>query len=206
VAFIAHYSHPSTVQALVNQDLTLYTMKNLNTPYDIGGELLNVGYIVNRPLQAQLLKIFLEAAMIAIDNQLLLMTHQNKDHSPRILYLTYHQSFSIPTTKTLTGQLLKRLGKMDISIKYSDDVDNQSEWTIHIDKEHILNLDPDGIIISAESPKALEKELSRDIVFKQILSEKPNCIAFLDEAIQNTPTQYIILAYFDIVQALKRFQ
>lgn len=206
IAFIAHYSHPTTVQALINQDVTLYTMKNLNTLYDIGDELLHLGHIVNRPLQAQMLKIFLDAAIIAIDNQLLLLTNSHKNHSRRILYLTYHQNFTIPTTKTLTGQLLKRLGNSDISLKYSDDTDKSSEWTIPIDKEHILNLDPDGIIIAAENPKALEHELSHDAVFKQILSKKPNCIAFLDEATQNTPTQYIILAYFDIVQSLMRLQ
>jgi iron complex transport system substrate-binding protein len=205
IAFIAHYSHPSTIQALANQGVVLYTMKNLLNLSDIIQEIGCMGYIVNRPLEANLLKLFIKAAIIAIDNHLLSIT-TNLSQAPRILFLNYHQNFMIPTAKTLSGQLLNRLGDLDLSLKYAMDSEKVENWAIPIDKEHLLNLDPDCLIITAQNPPVLEKELCTDSAFQQLSAVRRKRISFIDEAIQSSPSQYIVLAYFDIIQALEGFR
>ena len=204
IAFVANYSNPAAIQTLQNQGIALYMMKDLNTLSDITNELIHIGNRANRPLEAEMLKIFIEAAMAANDNKISMLTKYYADNqisSPRILYLNFHQKFSVPTPHTMTGQLLKRLGKLDITLTACP-TDNLKKVGTTIDKERLLNLNPDCLIIAAENSNALQKEMHRDAAFSELKALRQNRLYFVDEAIQQSPTQYIVLAYHDLIQAL----
>lgn len=205
IAFVAHYSHPATIQALHNQGVTLYTMKNLTTLPDISEELIHIGNITNKPLHAELLKIFIDAAICAIDNQqAVLINHfeQSQTQLPRVLVVNYHQTFSVPTTKTLTGQILSRMEALDISLKYTLDSEHADDWMVPIDKERLLNLNPDFLIIATENEQAIRKEIQKDKALQELAAVRHNRLFFVDESIQHSPSQYVVLAYHDLIQAL----
>lgn len=197
VAFIAHYSNPTTVEVLSKQGAIIYTMRNPATIDDVTAELLNIGHLVNRPLQAELLKIFMDASFLALDNRLLL-----QDKQPTLLYLNYYHNYAVPTLKTLTGQLLGRLSKWDTSLKYVKETQSSDNWMLPIDKERILNLDPDILIIAAEDYSSLNSEIRNDPALKQLKSVRNNQLIIVDEAIQHSPSQYILLAYYDLIHPL----
>lgn len=209
IAFVAHYSHPSTLQALKNQGIQLYMMKDLNTFQAITEELMHIGRLVNRPIEAELMKLFLVAASITLDNKLMLLTQNfSKIQSPlpKVLYLNYHHNFSIPSPKTLTGQFLKKIAAWDISLKYGEKHGPYDVWTIPIDKEHIVNLDPDCLIIVTEHPQAVEEQIMQDSALQQIKAVRNRHLYFVSECIQQSPCQYIILAYSDLIDALAGIQ
>ena len=197
IAFIANFSNPATVEALSNQNILLYTMRNPNTIDDITAEICNIGHIINCSLRAELLSIFMNAAMLALDNRLCMRTDDFK-----LLFLNYHLNFSIPTSKMLTGQLLKRLSKWDISQNYISEANRADDWMLPVSKESILNLDPDYLVVSTDNKTLLEKEILNDPALQQLKAVKHGRIYFLDEAIQHSPTQYIIMAYYDLVTPL----
>lgn len=201
IAFVAHYSHPSTIQTLINQGVVIYTMKNLTTLPDIARELINIGHLINCPLEAELLKIFIDAAFLAIDNKML-ANQQLSNKSPRkVLFLQYHQNFSIPTLKTLTGQLLARMQTYDISLKYVLENGKEQQWMVPIDKERIINLNPDCLIIATQN-KALEQEIYSDAALCNLSAIRNNRLYFVDEIIQQSPSQYVVLAYYDLIQTV----
>lgn len=205
VAFIAPYSHPATIQALSNQGIELYMMKNLNTLSDVTDELLVIGNIINRPHQAELLKIFMDAAIIATDNKLSLLAKHFTSLNmklPRVLFLTCHKTFSIPTLKTLTGRLLEKMSDWDISLKYVSDSNQGDMWTMPIEKENILKLDPDCLILASENENALSNEILNDHALSQLSAVRNHNVYFVDDVIQQSPTQYIVLAYHDLIQVL----
>lgn len=205
VAFIAHYSHPATIQALSSQGILLYMMKNLNTLQDITDELLVVGNIINRQLEAEILAIFMSAAVIAVDNKLTVLTKHFETVSgraPKVLFLNYHNNYSIPTPRTLTGRLLERMKDWDISLKYVLDNDQADAWAMSIDKEHILKLDPDCLIVATENSQALENDIRTDPALSHLSAVRNNKLYFVDETIQQSPSQYIVLAYYDLIQVL----
>jgi len=199
IALVANYSHPATIQTIENQGIEIYTMSDLATLSDIKEEIMQVGYLVDRSLEAELLKIFIDASMAALDNQ---MTTVNHHHSPKILFLNYHRHFTLPTAKTVTRHLLARLKNLDMSLQYAFDDKEAQKWAIPIDKEHILNLNPDCLIIATSNPAALEEEMRSDPAFKTVPAICNNHLFFVDETVQNSPSQYIVLAYFDLIQAL----
>lgn len=208
IAFIAHYSHPATIQTLGNQGILLYTMKDLMTLPDISQELVRIGSITNTPLQAELLKIFMEAAIVATDNQqAIFIKHfeQTFQQIPKVLVVNYHQNFSVPTCKTLTGQLLTRMQSIDISLQYASEKTQANEWMALIDKERLLKLDPDFLIITTDNAQALEREFYQDEALQKLSAARHHRLIFVDEAIQHSPSQYIVLAYHDLIQALMNF-
>lgn len=205
VAFIAHYSHPATIQALTNQGVALYTMKDIKSLPDISEELTRLGNITDRPLQAELMKIFIDAAIAAIDNQqtvLLKHFYQHRQQMPRVLVVNFHQGFSVPTSNTLTGQLLSRMQSLDITLQYVLDSDQPNGWSVPIDRERLLNLDPDFLVVATDNEAAIAKEINNDKALQGLSAVRQNRLVFIDESIQKTPSQFVVLAYHDLIQAL----
>jgi len=205
VAFVAHFSHPATIQALINQGVLLYTMKNIHTIPDICQELIHLGHIVNKPLQAELMTIFINAAVCALDNQqTVLIRHfqQAEELLPKVLVVNFHQTFSVPTKKTLTGQLLSRMSVLDISIKYTEESGQSNSWAASIDKEKLVRLNPDVLIITTTNPKAASAGIHNDPVLSDLSAVRHNRLVFLDESVQHSISQYVVLAYHDLIQAL----
>lgn len=203
LAFVAPYSHPPALEVLRNQKIQLYTIQHVDTLADIQEALLKVGHASNHILEAQLLAIFMEASFIAIDNRLqALQELALPSQAPRkMLFLYYHQHYMLPTTKCLTGQLmtraLQRCPHLSCPI-----IKSEVEWRIPFEQEKVLQAQPDYLVIStpyfSNSPPitAFKPALHQSEAFKS------RQIFYVDETVQESPTQYIALAYFDLYQAL----
>lgn len=206
IAFVAHYSQPATIQTLANQGIVIYMMKDLLTLDAIGEELRNIGAVIQRPLQADLMKLFIEAAFLALDNRLALIRHhyaQRGETEPHFMMLSYHQGFWVPTSKTLTGQILARMTPFDRSLLYSSGNDSLGDWSKPIDKEKLLNNDPDILIIAADNGSDIVEEFYSDSALSKLRAVRNSRLFIVDEAIQNSPTQYAVLAYLDLIKTLE---
>lgn len=201
IAFVAHYSNPATIDALTRQDIQLYTMRNPDSLEDIIFELKQIGTIASKPAEADLLASFIKAAMFAIDNQLIL-NNATKNTSNHILFVNYHLTYSIPTMKTVNGQLIARMGEKDSSLSYAAEIKPSHDWVTPISKEEIVNLNPDCLVIIAENPELVKSEITKDKSFNSISAVKNHKISVLKESIQHSPSQYIVLAYYDLVETL----
>ena len=196
LAFISPYSHPPTLEALNSQCIPLYTIKNINSAQEIGEALLKVGHATNHILQAQLLAIFIEASLLSIDNRLEAL--KSEDDPLKILYLTYYHHYALPTTKSLAGQLMCRALQHCKQFKGMVP-ENSHQWQIPFSHEQIMHANPDVLIVAICSKRALPQIKETLQHTKPLQSNQVYC---LDEAIQNSPTQHIVLAYFDLFETL----
>lgn len=200
IAFVADYSHPSTIQALKKQGIPLFTLKQINSPEDIKNALITIGNGINRPLEAELLNYFVESAMQAIENRFKILNTAFNNDSPKVLFLKHHLTFSTPTGNTLTGKLLKRIG---VNMLVGDtSINNSFTWSVPFHQEQILEMKPDYIIIAANNPENCKRNILKDHLFQTLLNDHETQLAFVDNAIQECPSQYMVLAYFDIFEAL----
>lgn len=202
IAFVADYSHPSTIQALQKQGIPLFTLKQVSSPEEIQKALIRIGNVVNRPLEAELLSYFVEAAMQAIDNRFKILnaSFNSSDQTPKVLFLRHHLTFSTPTSHTLTGKLLKRIGVK--TLIGDESTKNKFAWTIPIHQEQILEIDPDYIIISANSIETSKNNIFKDSLFRTLAERQNKQISFVDDSVQESPSQYMVLAYYDLFAAL----
>lgn len=206
VAFIAPYSHPPALEVLRNQNIQLYTLKNIDTLEEIPEALLKIGHASNHILEAQLLAIFMEASFLAIDNRLQALFKDNRLNSDsyKMLYLCYRQNFTTPTSKCLTGQLMKRA--LDHSPQFSCPLPKSTDsWLLPIEQEQILHADPDFLLIATPMHANGPMLFHNSFALRHSKAFKSQKIFYLDEAIQDSPTQFIVLAYYDIYQALASF-
>ncbi len=204
IAFVAHYSHPTTVEALQNQGIAIHTMNDPLSINDISLELVSVGSLIGRKDESELLAIFIESAMLHLDNTLAVLTarYQEKHPSlPKILFLYYYKHFLVPTKKNLTGQLLDRLGDFDASLAFAAKTGNNEGWTVPIDKENLFRIDPDFLIIADKDGEASEMGLHKENDLQQLRAITTQ-VYFVDEAVQQSPSQYLVLAYWDIVDII----
>lgn len=206
LAFVAPYSHPPALEVLKNQKIQLYTLKYFDTLAEIQEALLKIGHASNHILEAQLLALFMEASFLAIDNRLQAL-EEIADHSrnaQRLLYLYYHQNYMIPTTKSLTGQLMTRA--LSHCPHFSCQIpESRRNWRIPFEQEKILKAEPECLIISTYFYADTQALTHNQQAMQQTEAFKSGKIFYLDEAIQESPTQYIVLAYFDIFQAIEGF-
>lgn len=192
LAFVANYSQPSTIQALQNQGIELFTLNAFNTIPEIADSIQQIGQVVDRSIEAELMTLFMESALIAIDNRLLAV-HDNyiaSNNPIRLMFLNYHTQFSVPTARTITGHLLQRLMEHKI-VSLSPAPNHFSPWMNPIDQEKIANFNPDVLLIASQP-------LKDPFSHKKLSSQ----IHFLDDDIQQSNTQYIVLAYFDLAEAI----
>jgi iron complex transport system substrate-binding protein len=202
LAFVAPYSHPPALEVLRNQKIQLYTIKHIDSITDIQEALLKVGHASNHVLEAQLLAIFMEASFLSIDNRLQALNESKNSQIPRrLLYLYYHQNYMLPTSKSLSGQLITR------ALSHSSHMScpipqNQEEWRIPFEQEKILQAQPDYLIISTPYFSNSQPIAHHHDALQQSDAFKSQRIFHVDETIQESPTQYIVLAYFDLFQAL----
>jgi iron complex transport system substrate-binding protein len=203
LAFIADYSLPSTVQALQNQGIDLFTLNAFNTIPEIAASIQQIGQVIDKTIEAELLTLFMESALIAIDNRLLAVhdTHYAANQaSPRYMFLNYHAQFSVPTARTITGHLLQRL--MEHKLVFLNPSKNHfSPWMIPIEQEKIAHCDPETLFIATEDSQPLTSPLS-DGPIAGLGAVKKNRVHYLDDDIQQSNTQYIVLAYFDLADAI----
>lgn len=198
IAFIAFYSHPPTLNILLSQGIERCTINNINTIEDIQNALLKVGHASNHPGEANMLNLFMSACLMTIDNRLRALHQSTSPHFTKpILFLYHDRHFMMPTEKSLSGQLLKRAMSHHPGIACSIS-SNPQEWRTLYSQEKILQHSGEELILAmpfCRNQQNLEIDLPCN-TFKQIF--------LVDETVQESPTQYIVLAYFDLFQAFAR--
>lgn len=184
LAFVAPYSQPGVIQILQAQNIPVHMARRLNTFDDITQELEMTGAYTGKKEEAELMSLFMQAALMAIDNRAKLLNPYDKT-----LYLSWGSYFSYPTRRTLTGQLLDRL-HLNSALQEPSGL----AWKVPIDKESLRALKPSRLIIACENPA------------KFVLPEweGPLEITLVEETLLESPDQYIVLAYYDLYEALAR--
>lgn len=201
LAFISHYSNPATISRFEKQQIPLCTFSQIDTIADIQQVIIKIGHLAQRPLQAQLLSLFIEAALMAIDNRL----HALQDLTPsspfRCLTVHHQHHDMIPTTRSLTGQLLERAKSHHANLICLVKQDIHG-WRVPFSREEIALFNPDCLIISLPYPM---QQLELSSAFKQSNAIKHKRLFYVDETVQESPTQYIVLAYFDLFKAIEAY-
>lgn len=199
LAFVASYSHPAAVEMLKRQEIPLFYLSEIEDIPDVKNTLEHLGKLAHCSEKAELLQIFIDSALLAIDNRMVMQKHYSADHSPSVLFINYNSQFFAPTEKTLTGKLLKRLGLNNCLSKYFPIA--QNEWTIPLSQEQILQMDPDDLIVGVTFPEA-KNAFMRNPSFQKLSAFRNQRIHFVDAALHESPTQHIVLAYYDLFNAL----
>lgn len=204
-AFVADYSHPATLEMLKNQGISLFTLKEMKTVDQVADAIARIGNVANHPLQAEVLSLFIESAMLAIDNRLIALLHDMDQHheKPRVMFLNHYAQFSVPTDRTIAGDLLHRLHRLRYSLIPQQEVDAKF-WSIPIDQEQIIHLNPDFLIIATNDQENLKKNIEKNPAFDAVNAKVNQRIHTIDYTTQ-APTQYIVLTYYDIAQSLMRY-
>ena len=203
LVFIAPYSHPPTLEVLRNQKIQLFTLNHINNLTEILNTLLKIGHVSNHIIEAQLLANFMEACFLTIDNRFALLAQSN-DYSSltrrKLLFLHYHLYYMQPTTKSLTGQFmaraLRRCPHLTCCIPES-----HINWRIPFELEKLIQFQPHYLLISTSNPTQSQL-FSHSMILQQLENFQLPHIFYLDETIQESPTQFIALAYFDLFKAL----
>ncbi len=204
LAFIAPYSNPATIAALQQHKIHCYTLNYANTLEEIKHSLLKIGLASGHPLEAQLLALFMEAAFCFIDNRFCVLQQAwRSDNNLKALYLQEHHHHALPTTFSLPGQLMQRasLYFSALSCPISISIDQCYEPYA---QEKIALSDPQCILLATYSNNNLQNNRPVNSLLQQSNAYRNDKIFYLEEAIQTSPTQYIVLAYLDIFNALNK--
>lgn len=200
IAFVATYSNPSTVEALQQQGMEIFTLGALESPEQILFEFQRLGDRVGLSRFSQLISRFIHLFFAVIDFRLAnLKLHPT--FPDKILYILHHQQFNIPTPKTLTGQLLSRMQIDSMMNAYCAHC-SPYEWFVHADKERMMNLDPDALILASAHPEQLSQTIQNDRALKRLHAVKKDRIVQVQETIQQMPSLHMAIAYYDLYSAL----
>ncbi len=188
-AFISPYSHPNTIIALGQRAIRTVNLGAVQSPEDLKAAIHTVGKTVGAQKKSALLSYFIDASLMAMNNHLKSLSTQG---NPNVLYLNYRTFFSAPNQKTLAGNMLKRL-----NINQSLYKEDSEDWETPLEIEDILHINPDCLILSTtQSDRVLQPALSN---LKALKNQR---VYFVDKSIQETPSQYFLLGYFDLYAIL----
>ncbi|MGZ3733206.1 MAG: hypothetical protein ACXU9U_05660, partial [Parachlamydiaceae bacterium] len=127
------------------------------------------------------------------------LLNQTNDSSlnSKILYLSHYGHFSMPAFNTLTGELLRRLGISQAMFP------SEKEWTHAVSTEKIAAYRPNGIIVSISGGSSQKEGLLRKLQLsgKAFLCS-PNKVCLVKEEVQQSTSQYAVLAYYDLADAI----
>ena len=185
VAFVALYSNPHALQTLRNQQIPLFFANKIGSLQDIFQTIQTLGHVYNRPQEAELLVLFARAAFEALDARVQLA------HPQKMLYVTYRERFFLPGNQSVTYELLQRLG---LNSALSSSL--EGVWRLPIDREQIVTWGPEKLIVSSPQHSQNAEQLKHDPAFRG------KEIRVIDEDVQETPNHFVVLAYFDLVNAV----
>lgn len=202
MAFVALYSHPSRMEMLRQQGIELCTIQRIDDLECIQNNLLKIGHISRHPLEASLLNLFIKACFFMVDNRLRALDQLLHQDLPtqQLLFLHCRQHLMLPTERCLTGQLLQRMAAHHKHLSCFVHP-HKSEWQVACSQETIRELNPHCLVLSFPySKQEIEPIFSTFLDFLPHASQ--NVWIYVDDHIQESPTQYLALAYYDLFQAL----
>ncbi len=201
LAFTAPYSHPATIEMLQRQQVELCCLGNLRDYHSLAECLKTIGGKVGCSEKAELMSLFMQSALHAIENRLTVIRQQPgmERKIAETLCLNHNLSFSATTPKMVIGSLLSQLG-LNQALKASVD---EQRWKIPLEHEQIAGWNPFCLIISTMEPSAtIQNLILQDPGLAQLSAVQNNRVYIVNEEIQESPSQFIILACFDLYIAL----
>lgn len=191
LAFVsALYSHPAAIASLRNQGISIVYLKSIDNLAAIKEAIQEIGFFADRKEEAELLNHFIDAALYSIDNNLKTIPRSLSD---KTLYLNFYTQLTTPSKLSFSYELAERFKLLNFpGLKDS----------MPIDQERLHHLNPDRLIISTSNLEALKAKLADDQAFQSLKAVQRNKLYFLDDDIQQAASQYAVLAYYDLVQAL----
>jgi len=70
----------------------------------------------------------------------------------------------------------------------------------------LVGINPDCLIIASEHPQSVKEHIINDHALQNINAVRHQQLYFVNESIQQSPCQYSILAFSDLVDSLARMQ
>ncbi|MCB1112796.1 MAG: hypothetical protein H7A37_08935 [Chlamydiales bacterium] len=198
IAFIAPYSQPGLIQQLNDQGVQLHVLHGTQTTDAIKNAVKQIGHSVNRPLKAELMNLFIDAALLHLDNlRLVHLTVQ-----PDFLILEYYHQFRIPGTRSLTSHLIQRMNYQLPDIGMNS---YEGQWDVPVTEEQIHQYNPKLLLISTTySKQVIDRILARSEALLEVDALKNRRVVIIDDATQKTSSQLFVLAYYDLTMALLR--
>lgn len=193
LAIVAPYSHPSIIQAFKTQQIPTVTLHTPSTIDEVQSQVRHIGAMAQCPLKAELLTIFLQAALISLDNRFHTLPKQGALH--KVASLRFYDQYYFHLENSLHMHLLGLLDPTYFSLL-------QGSQALH--KENVVLYNPDTLLITTANSPQLKTSILNDKILKQTSAFKQGHIYFLDAEIQESPTHFAILAYFDLMHALTR--
>ncbi|MCE5316761.1 MAG: ABC transporter substrate-binding protein [Parachlamydia sp.] len=188
IAFVSsYYSHPAAIDALQNQGITIATIKSLDSINSIQEAIVQIGQYAQRMEESELLNLFIDAALMSIDNR--------RQEQGKVLYLSYYTQLTTPSKNTFTYEQLQKLNADPESFE-------GLKCSMAVDQERLLALNPECLIISSRDPEAMKAKIERESTFQSLKAVQERRIYFLDDDVQQAASQYAVLAYFDLIQAI----
>lgn len=188
IAFVSsYYSHPAAIEALRNQGITIATVKSLDSIKSIQEAITLIGNHSQQQEEAELLNLFIEAALLSIDNR--------RGEHVKALYLSYYSHLTTPSKNTFTYEQLHKLGIGPECYEGLKD-------SMTVNQERLLALNPECLIIASLDPEAVKRKVERDPALQRLRAVQERRIYFLDDVVQQDASQYAVLAYFDLVAAV----
>lgn len=191
-AFVSSYSDPYTVAMLEQQGIEMITLESDNTLEAIEDGIAIVGGVIQQEDRAELLRLFVKAAMHALDNRAEWILSR-RDGNAMVVY--YHLGLQEPATKSLTGYLLQR---MHFKVAY-----NPVGWRLPLSEERLLAESPKSLIIISDEPESAHQDLMLSAPILQLDAVKQQRFCYIPNYIQQQSNQFIVLAYLDLVEALR---
>lgn len=142
-AFTSPYSNPATIQALKEQAIPIHTLDAALTMSEMVETVKKIGRLSNHSPEAEQLSLFIKAALQALDNRVEWL--QNHQKLPNFVVAYKTDQLKIPTTKTITGSILNRMG---IKTPHS------TQWSLPLTNEFLQLTKPDKIIIASEQKES----------------------------------------------------
>jgi iron complex transport system substrate-binding protein len=199
-SFISTYSNPSFVNTLRALEIPYQRASAFHSIQEVSAGIRTIGTLILCAEKAELLILFMQAALKAIDQELQ-RSYTKRQIPPQALrkvFLFHHLHYTLPNAHSLTGELLKRLDFAYLG-------NQQGFQTTLVTLEQLHAMDPDLLIIASEDLPHLEKELSTTPLFSRLKATQKNALFYVDSIIQHSPTQFLVLAYYDIAQGILHF-
>ena len=188
------YSHPAFISTLQRQGIKVFATGDCETVEEIQNTITQMGVLAHVPLKAELLNIFIDAALIAIDNWRHALCPQLEEEE--IVVVNYCHQFSLISPRSLTYQMLKRMGIVsDQRYPQKSFIENHG-WSIPIPEEKLVMNVPEQLIVVAEASAVMRKHVADKTAKLQ------TACTLVDATVQNTPSQYLVLAYYDLNEAV----
>jgi hypothetical protein len=172
LAFVTTYSNPTFLKMLRHQEVPEIKTEPVRDLKSLFETIDQIATYAQHPREGRLLSLFMKGSMMAIDNRMHALQQFLGKKVEKVLYLFGEHPYFSPLRDTLIHDLLNRFGIETFSKPFTF--------------EEIELFAPDLLLLASDSkPKIKAKSLYQ-----------------FNRAVQESPTQFALLAYRDIAAAL----